>query len=77
VITDIYSVAGRESERIKKKVNSQKLVNAIKEHKSNVYYISGFDEIKSFLSNNLKKGDICIIMGAGDIWKLTEKLFEK
>lgn len=76
ILTDIYSVAGREKESIKKKVNSEILLNAIKKPK-NKFYIKDFKKIKKFLRENLKTGDICIIMGAGDIWKLTEKLFAK
>ena len=74
VITDIYSVAGREKESIKKKINSEILINEIKKHKENVFYMRNFEDIKKFLKENLKKGDICIIMGAGDIWKLTNLL---
>lgn len=74
ILTDIYSVAGREKESIKKKVNAEILWRAIEKPK-NKFYIKDFEGIKNFLKKNLKKGDICIIMGAGDIWKLTEELF--
>lgn len=74
ILLDIYSVAGRESEKIKKKVNSKILAEKISEHKENVFYFDSFKKAISFLRNNLKKNDVCIIMGAGDIWKLTEKL---
>jgi UDP-N-acetylmuramate--alanine ligase len=49
------------------------LLKAIKKPKDK-FYIKDFDEIKQFLKKNLKRGDICIIMGAGDIWKLTKQL---
>jgi len=74
ILTDIYSVAGREKEWIKRKVNSKILKEELSKRKSNVYYIKNFDEIIKFLKSNLNKNDICIIMGAGDIWKLTNKL---
>ena len=73
ILTDIYSVAGREKESIKKKVNSEILLKAIKKPQ-NKFYIKDFNEIKKFLEANLKKGDICIIMGAGDIWKFFDEL---
>ncbi len=76
ILTDIYSVAGREKESIKRKINSKILLEAIKTPK-NKFYIKDFEDIKKFLKENLKKDDICIIMGAGDIWKLTERLFSK
>ncbi|GIW66840.1 MAG: UDP-N-acetylmuramate--L-alanine ligase [Candidatus Parcubacteria bacterium] len=76
VILDIYTVAGRESKKIMKLVNSQKLVTEIKKHKKNVIYLPSFDSVIYFLKKKLKEKDICLIMGAGDIYKLTEKLFK-
>lgn len=74
IITDIYSVPGREKENIKKKINSEILVQEIKKYKKDIFYIKKFEEIKNFLKDNLRKGDVCIVMGAGDIWKLTPML---
>jgi UDP-N-acetylmuramate--alanine ligase len=71
IITDIYSVAGREAATIKKKVNSQKLVEAIK--KPNVIYLAT-NRIKDYLKKNLKGGEIVIIMGAGSIYELSSSL---
>lgn len=71
IITDIYSVAGREKNEIKKKVNSQKLVKAV--NKSFVTYLPK-SKIESFLKKNIKGGEVVIIMGAGDIYDLSLKL---
>ena len=76
ILTEIYSVAGREKESIKRKMNSKILKEELSKRRSNVYYIKDFDEIINFLRNNLRENDICIIMGAGDIWKLTDKLIK-
>jgi len=76
ILTDIYSVPGREKESIKKRINSKILKEKLSKIRNNVYYFENFDKIVSFLKNNLKKNDICIIMGAGDIWKLTDKLIK-
>jgi len=73
IILPIYSVAGRETEEIKKKVSSEKLVESISNDK--VIYLDSFSKATEHLKNNLKKGDVCLIMGAGDIYKLTEALF--
>jgi UDP-N-acetylmuramate--alanine ligase len=75
-LLDIYTVAGRESQKIMKKVNSLMLVNEIKKHKKNVFYLDSFETALNFLKDNLKKGDICLIMGAGNIYQLTEKLLK-
>lgn len=67
IITDIYDVAGREEGDIKKKVNSEKLVKAIK--KKNVIYLPE-EKILDYLKENMSQLQVLIIMGAGDIYKL-------
>jgi len=68
IITDIYTVSGRESKEIMKKVNAQKLVEAI--DKENVIYLPK-GKIINHLKRNFKGGEVIIIMGAGDIYNLT------
>jgi UDP-N-acetylmuramate--alanine ligase len=68
IITDIYTVSGRESKKIMKKVNAQKLVEAI--DKENVIYLPK-GKIINYLKKNFKGGEVVIIMGAGDIYNLT------
>lgn len=70
IITDIFDVAGREEKEIKKKVNSEKLAKAVK--KDSVVYLPK-NKIVSYLKKNLRGGEVIIIMGAGDIYKLAEK----
>ena len=65
IITDIYDVAGREEKEIKEKINSQKLVEAVS--KDSVIYISK-EKIIDFLKQNLKGGEVVIVMGAGNIY---------
>lgn len=65
IITDIYDVVGREKKNIKKQINSQKLVRAIKR----AIYLPK-QKLKNYLKNNLKGGEVVMIMGAGDIYKL-------
>jgi UDP-N-acetylmuramate--alanine ligase len=67
IITDIYDVTGRESKDIRKKVSSKKLVKQI--NKNNVIYLEK-EKIKSYLKDILKGGEVVIVMGAGDIYKL-------
>ena len=68
IITDIYDVAGREKKEIRKKVNSEKLVKAI--NKKDAIYLPK-QKILNYLKKNLGGGEVVIIMGAGDIYKLT------
>ena len=69
IITDIFDVAGREETKIRKKVSSEKLVRAVK--KKSVIYLPK-EKILNYLKENLGSGEVLIIMGAGDIYKLVD-----
>ncbi len=71
IITDIYDVAGREEKEIRKRVNSEKLVEAVK--RKSVIYIKNENVLK-YLKDNLPKNVVLIIMGAGDIYQLVNSL---
>ncbi len=73
LITDIYTVAGRE-EQIKSQITSKDLVDKIKEHRDHVYYQPSLTDTEKFLVKNLKKGDVCILMGAGNIYEIGQFL---
>ncbi|MDO8529909.1 MAG: UDP-N-acetylmuramate--L-alanine ligase [bacterium] len=70
IITDIYDVAGREEKQINQKVNSEILVKKI--DKKNVQYLPT-DAAQKFVKENIKSGEVLIIMGAGSIYKLADK----
>ncbi|MDO8739959.1 MAG: UDP-N-acetylmuramate--L-alanine ligase [Candidatus Woesearchaeota archaeon] len=70
IITDIFDVAGREKNKINIEVNSEELVKKI--NKNNVRYLLLCD-IESHIKENIKSGEILVIMGAGDIYKLADK----
>jgi len=71
ILTDIYDVAGREKEDVKKKVNSNMLVEKIGLPEA-IHIQRG--EIAGYLKNNLANGDVLIIMGAGSIYDLQKEL---
>lgn len=84
VLLPIYSVVGREKENIKKLVNSKKLAGDIKKrykklrfYDKSVVYLKTQEEASNYLKKNLKKGDIILIMGAGDVYLLTKILTAK
>lgn len=72
IITDIY--AAREKDIYG--VSSKQLVDEIRKNHPDMtaYYIKSFDEIKDFVIDNVKKDDIVITMGAGDVYKISEML---
>ena len=69
IITDIYSVAGREKGDIKNKINSKKIVKAI--NRPWAIYLPK-EKIINHLKKNLKGGEVVIIMGAGDIYRIID-----
>ncbi len=73
-IDDIYEVSGRETEEIKNKVNSQKLVEAV--NKKSVKYLPQ-QKIEEFLNKEIKGGEVVIIMGAGNIYDIALKIMNK
>lgn len=70
IISDIY--ASREHDT--GLIHSIDLVEKIKMHRDNVYYIGNFDDISKFLLANLNCDDIVLTMGAGNINNLADKL---
>lgn len=70
IITDIYDVAGREEKVINKKIDSALLVKKIA--KKNVKYLP-MHEARDFVAKNIKRGEVLIVMGAGDIYKLADR----
>lgn len=71
VITDIYDVAGRETKKINKKISSEKLVKKI--NKGSVVYCET-SELEKYLKEKIQPKDVVIVMGAGDIYTLADKL---
>ncbi|NQV13166.1 MAG: UDP-N-acetylmuramate--L-alanine ligase [Parcubacteria group bacterium] len=72
IVTDIYRVAGREEEI---KVTARDLAEEIGNQSKNVKYIN-YAKLVDYLRENVKKGDVVLIMGAGDITKVADKLVE-
>jgi len=70
VITDIYDVAGREKKGITVNINSKRLVAKINRPHIRYYSVLGAER---HVKENIKNGDVLIIMGAGDIYKLVDK----
>lgn len=70
IITDIYDVAGREEKKISLKTNSEDLVKKIK-NKHVIYLPMG--DIIEHVKKKIKAGDVLIVMGAGDIYRLADK----
>ena len=70
IITDIYDVAGRETKKINEEVSSEKLVKKI--NRENILYLPEA-KLEDYIKENIKSGEVLVIIGAGDIYKLADK----
>ena len=70
VITEIYSAG----EKPVKNVNGKVLSEKIRKNSSNVYYGGSLSETENLLKNILKKEQVVLILGAGNITTLGDKL---
>ena len=70
LMPEIYFV--RDSLETKKEVNAQVLVDKIRANGSNAMFIDGFDAICDYLTKRVRKGDVVVTMGAGDVWKVSD-----
>lgn len=74
IVPEIYFV--RDTEKSKKEVNSQMLVEKIREKGSNAAFFETFERICDFLKTNVKSGDVLMSMGAGNVWKVADEYIQ-
>lgn len=74
VLLPVYDVAGRETARARAAVNSLKLARGLQERGKDAWHTPSFDDARQFLDANIRRGDVLLIMGAGDIYDLTTAL---
>lgn len=74
-VLDVYDVAGREDQKSKKAVSAFKLVSALSEKGKDARHMY-HSQVLDFLKNEAKSNDAIIFMGAGDIYKLTNKVVQ-
>jgi UDP-N-acetylmuramate--alanine ligase len=72
IVPDIYFV--RDSENERQAVSSQDLVGEVLNRGADAEYIKEFDDIRRRLVESLVPGDVLMVMGAGDIWRLAAPL---
>jgi len=74
IVPDIYFV--RDTAAMKKEVNSEVLVERIRENGCQALFIKDFDSICQYLKTIVKTGDLIVTMGAGDIWKVADEYIQ-
>ncbi len=74
VLLDIYSAGEKPVEGISSRLLYEKIS---KRGVTQVVYPAGAEDALRFILSDMKKGDILLTLGAGDVWKLGEKVLEK
>ncbi len=72
IVSNIYAAREKDNGEI----HSKDLVNLLKERKVDAMHFETFEEIKDYISENVKVGDLVLTMGAGDIYTVGETLVE-
>lgn len=72
IVIDIY--AAREENTFG--VKPEELVDILVKEGKDAVYISDYDEIKEYLKERVKEGDLIITLGAGNVTKIASKLVE-
>ncbi len=73
VLTDIY--AAREKNTIG--ISSADILKLLTEKGSDARYYRYFDEVETYLLEHCQSGDMILTMGAGDVYRIGEKLIGK
>ena len=74
VVTDVYGAG----EQPVPGVNGKMLVDSVIEndYKNKIAYIPRLSDIPEYIESHLRQGDILMVMGAGDINRVTDELFK-
>lgn len=74
VVMEIYAAG----EKPVPGISGQALVDGIKQHgHRDVTFIADKDAVVDHLAGVLRKGDLLITLGAGDVWKIGERILER
>lgn len=71
IIPNIY--AARDTEETKSKINAEKLIQMISKKHPNAIWGENFDKTAKLVKDEIKSGDLLLIMGAGDIIDIVDK----
>lgn len=73
IITDIY--AAREVNTFG--ITEEDIIKEIKKYNKEAFHISSFDDIKLYLKEYVKKNDLILTLGAGNVTKVADLLVKK
>ncbi len=72
IITDIYASAREQDQTI----TGQELALEVRKNQHNVKFIDDWEKIIEEINDNIKKPAVIVTMGAGDIYKLQDRIYE-
>ncbi len=70
-LLDIYSPPG---EAPIPGISSERLAQSMAAHGTKVHHVHGAEEAETYLQEVLKPGDVLLVMGAGDVYRLAQRL---
>ena len=74
VLLDVYPAGEKPIEGI----NSGALIEKIKKSgRNNALYIKDRDEAIIYIASHMRKGDLLVTLGAGDVWKIGDELLHR
>lgn len=78
ILSEVYQVSGREN--IEDKISSKELVETIKNLENNknktILYAKNLEECQKIILETINSDNVCLIMGAGDIYKVADNLIK-
>lgn len=72
----VYDVAGREASAAKQAVNSLKLSRVVAKRGKQVKHAGNFKKAEALVRAEARAGDVILVMGAGDVYQLADKLVQ-
>ncbi len=72
ILSEIFDVAGRE--QLNQNISSRDLAQAIRKRGKTVLYGKDLQATKNLILKNIRKNDVVLVMGAGDIYKVANEL---
>ena len=72
LVPNIYQVRDESSQE---NITPEDFVTEIKKHGRTAYYTRNFSKTVTWLQENISEKNLVLIMGAGDIFRITEQLF--
>jgi UDP-N-acetylmuramate--alanine ligase len=74
ILLDVYSAGERPIEGI----NSATLLEQIKKNgRNNALFVKNKDEAINHIISNMRKGDLLLTLGAGDVWKVGDEILRR